>query len=580
MSTNRLRYALVVEGEYISAWQYLMLVRLQGLATVKLVAVLFRQAVAPSMSQRVNWLLLKYLYLIDGTLFQSPVTAPAARNILDLLPPDVVLCNADSPRYQRLLTSELIDVVIDLSRQSPSAELIAWATHGIWRYFYGYPALLGDCYVGMREYIQRQSEIISGVERILPNQATPEIIFYATTSTDQVSVSRSIERTLWKMADFMPQRLQELMQVGETQFSLNNQIRQADVPLKQEYAKAPPGIGVMLGVLFRYPYNFLNKLYKVIFRFEQWVLLIGQQNDATYKNALKSFRKLMPPRDRFWADPFVVEYQGEHYVFFEEFIYRRGIGHLACMQLRSDGSYSTPVSILQRPYHLSYPFVFAYQGQYYLIPETAENNTIELYRCVNFPHQWVFEKCLMTNVQAYDATLMEKEGRWWMFVSMRHHQHCSPSEALYLFHADSPLSTNWQAHPQNPVIARASQARPAGRIFEVNGHWYRPSQNCAGVYGRGLNINLIERLDKHHYQEATVSHVSPEGAYDLNGMHTLGIGSAMTVADAVHVHRRLGVLDRWLARFNRWQPPLFYRVGFMKRHMLTIVPLAAFWLDL
>ncbi|MEB4590151.1 hypothetical protein VSS37_04085 [Candidatus Thiothrix sp. Deng01] len=572
MSANLFRIVLIVDGEYISAWQSLMLERLQASGGGVLVAVIFRQPLASGIEKKINFFLFRVLHFLDGKIFKAPVNAQKPVSFLDQLG-DVFFCAANSRRYQKLLKEQTLDVAIDLTGQEPLSAVIASVRYGVWRYFHGYPAAMMDCYVGIREYANREDEIISGVERSLPSQSVPERIFYATTSTDMVSINRGIESTLWKMADFIPQRLSELAQVGESLFFQNASARLRQFPFAQQYASSPPGLLMTLRVLWRYLSNFIRKLYNSLFRNEQWILLTSEAGDASSLCMLGHFRKLIPSRDRFWADPFVVEHEGEQYVFFEELVYANGVGHLACIRLNADGSYSDPVTILEKPYHLSYPFIFKYQGQYYLIPETAENHTIEVYRCEAFPYRWVFEKNLMENVEAYDSTLLEHAGRWWMFVSMRNHQSCSPSEALYLFYADNPLSTQWHAHPQNPVVARASHARPGGGIFEEGGRLYRPSQNCAGVYGRGLNINLIRQLDTSTYREETVSRYVPDGANDMNGVHTLGLGEKISVSDAVHIHRRLGMLDRWVVKLSSF----FNYAGHRQILVVVAIPLAWLW---
>lgn len=574
MFVNAFRAALVVEGEYISAWQYRMLERLQASGNVHIVMVIFRQPVATAWLQRFNASWLSVLHYFDGKLFKCPVTAQRPTSLLALLG-DTHLCDVGSRRYQHLLAQQALDVVIDLSAQAPLPDIIAAAKYGVWRHFYGHLGDKTDSYVGIREYAGQQSEMLSGVECWRVGQTIPDYLFLATTSTDMASINRGIEHSLWKMADFIPQRLHELFQVGECIFFSNAKQRVQPTTLMPPQHKPSSSFLMSLKILWRYPNNFLNKLFIALFRDEQWILLTKAIGDVTDLGTLEHLHKWIPPRDRFWADPFVVEHEGEQYVFFEELLYARGIGHLACMRLNSDGSHSEPVTILEKPYHLSYPFIFKHEGIYYMIPETASNHTIELYRCEAFPFRWVFEKNLMEGVEAYDATLLEHEGRWWMFTSMRQHQSCSPSESLYLFHADDPLSTQWQAHPQNPVVASAAHARPAGRIFTKAGKWYRPSQNCAGTYGRGLNVNLIQQLDQHTYREETISSYLPEGQNDMNGMHTLGVGTPVSVVDAVHVHRRLGPLDRWVVKLNCF----FNRPILKTRYALAAIPLAFLWFD-
>ena len=74
--------------------------------------------------------------------------------------------------------------------------------------------------------------------------------------------------------------------------------------------------------------------------------------------------------------------------------------------------------MLERDYHLSYPFLFEWHGQLSMAPETKRNKTIELYRYVEFPLKWEFERVIIDDVQAVDATLHELDGMWWLFCNI------------------------------------------------------------------------------------------------------------------------------------------------------------------
>jgi len=80
-----------------------------------------------------------------------------------------------------------------------------------------------------------------------------------------------------------------------------------------------------------------------------------------------------------WADPHVVRSDNDKdfVVFFEEYLYRRKKGHISAFTISQDGRYTQPCKVLERPYHLSYPFVFKWDGDHYMIPESSENRTIE-----------------------------------------------------------------------------------------------------------------------------------------------------------------------------------------------------------
>lgn len=202
------------------------------------------------------------------------------------------------------------------------------------------------------------------------------------------------------------------------------------------------------------------------------------------------------------------------------------------MIMEGDGTHEEPVTVLERPYHLSYPFVFESKGEYYMVPETMENRTIEAYRCVEFPYKWEFYKTLMYDVDAVDATILYFDQRWWLFTNIREHPGISTADELFLFHSDDPLGNNWTPHPMNPVVSDVRSARPAGRIFEHEGRIYRPSQNSSGGYGRALCLNRIERLTESEYLERQVSWAEPNWDKDIVGLHTFNNEARLTMIDA------------------------------------------------
>ena len=110
-------------------------------------------------------------------------------------------------------------------------------------------------------------------------------------------------------------------------------------------------------------------------------------------------RPLVPPRDRFWADPFPIDVGGRTYIFVEEYPYRTRKGHIAVIEIDERGQVSGHRKVLERDYHLSYPLVFPYRGTLYMIPETTANRTVELYRCMEFPHRSALDRVLLNDVR-------------------------------------------------------------------------------------------------------------------------------------------------------------------------------------
>ena len=276
-------------------------------------------------------------------------------------------------------------------------------------------------------------------------------------------------------------------------------------------------------------YSIKVKLSNLVF-FDQWILMFDLQDDIS--KSFWRFKKILPPKDRFWADPHIVYKDNLYYIFIEELLYNNKKGHIALIVMDGQGNYSKPEKILERPYHLSYPFVFEYKGDYYMIHGDATNKAIEVYRCIEFPHKWVFHKILMQHIDAVDATLFYHQGKWWLFAGVVENKDVSTYDELFLFYADNPLSDRWISHPQNPVVSDVRKARPAGKIFEYDGNIYRPAQNGSKGYGYGLSFNQIVVLNETEYKEREVETVQPTWDRKIKGIHTFDYTNRLTLIDA------------------------------------------------
>lgn len=262
---------------------------------------------------------------------------------------------------------------------------------------------------------------------------------------------------------------------------------------------------------------------------QQWRIgyYYAADDDSVYSSS--HLRCLVPPRDRDWADPFIVRHEGRDFIFFEELPYRTGKAHIAAVEVFENGEAGPPLRVLERPYHLSYPFVFPWKGDLYMVPETAGNGTVELYRCERFPDRWRLEKVLLEGVRAFDATLLRDGRRWWMFVNVAE-PGADPSEELHIYVSDSPLGP-WVPHAGNPVVSDARHARGAGPLFWREGVLFRPSQDCSSTYGSAVSINRIDILDPENYQETPVGRIDPDRKAGMRCLHTFGAAGRLRVVD-------------------------------------------------
>jgi hypothetical protein len=166
----------------------------------------------------------------------------------------------------------------------------------------------------------------------------------------------------------------------------------------------------------------------------------------------------------------------------------------------------------------------------YMLPETADHRTVEVYRCTHFPDRWELAKTLMTDIYAVDATLLEYQNKFWLFTNVKSGEGSSLN-ALHLFYAENPLSDSWAPHPLNPVVRIIESARPAGRIFSKNGKLIRPSQDSSKRYGYALKFNRIVKLNESEYEEVTETSFMPRRKFLAT--HTFNQSGDLTAIDAI-----------------------------------------------
>ena len=264
---------------------------------------------------------------------------------------------------------------------------------------------------------------------------------------------------------------------------------------------------------------------------EQWYLRFCVSDQAV-PHCQQQWFDIMPPDDRFYADPFVVADQGRYFIFFEEYQYANPIGYLSVTEVFTDGRYTPPQAILKQPYHLSYPNVFWHQDAWYMLPETHQNKTIELWRATDFPYQWQKHQVLMDNIDAADTTPFFDGTHWYLFTAIK--QNCKKfGNRLDIFYADDLFSTDWQAHALNPVKVSLLHDRPAGQLFYHQGQLIRPVQDSIRRYGGGMELRVVDMLSPTDFSEHLLCQISAPHTANFDGIHTLNYAAPILVTDAL-----------------------------------------------
>lgn len=426
-----------------------------------------------------------------------------------------------------------LDVLVRLGFRILRGEILSLETArcGVWSFHHGDNQVNRGGPPGFWEVFNK--EPLTGVTLQILNEDLDNGMVLARTwsSTDPVSVVRNRNRYYWKSVCLLLRQLRKLARLGAGEFL--RQQRQPANPLAfycRPLYQTPRNLAFLRALTRHVWWYAAFRFGKAVYR-DQWGLAFDLH--ARLRTSLYRYRPLLPPLDRFWADPFVVRRGGVYYIFIEELLYASGKGHISVIEMEEKGNWKQPRPVLERPYHLSYPFLFEYQGTTYMLPETRANRTIEVYRCTAFPDRWEPSHTLMSGVRAVDATLYERGGKWWMFVNMSEQEGASEWDELFLFFSDSPLSENWTPHPANPIVSDASRARPAGCIFEHEGELYRPSQDCSVRYGYGLRLNRIVQWTETEYAEAEATKAEPVWREGLRGVHTFNRTGRLSVIDCI-----------------------------------------------
>jgi hypothetical protein len=437
------------------------------------------------------------------------------------------------------------DVWLCFTAAPPRRSLPPVSRYGVWGLEIGHGIPAARNWAGANEV--GGGSPVTMVSVVDYTQTGNGVLYRSFGATVRNSIGRNRLGCLRKGMSFFRRLLEHLTRDGDAWRSP----RPATAAVPPRYpAQRQPTLPSLFRLSWRLVSSVVANRLRALRRLDQWQIAYYFADEGEAGCRHDRLRYLVPPRDRFWADPFAIEHEGRHFIFFEELHYRTRKGRIAAVEVFEDAAPGEPQVVLERPYHLSYPFLFAWEGSLYMLPETAENGTVELYRCEAFPSCWRRHRVLLEGIRAYDATLWRGHDRWWMFASVAE-PGADSSDELHLYWGATPLGP-WTAHRGNPVLSDARCARPAGPLFSRDGKLYRPSQDCSPAYGHAVSINRVDALRDDEYRETAVHRITPGWRKDVLRVHTYGGNGRLRVIDClIGRKRRLGDIAP-----ERYLPPM------------------------
>tara|TARA_R110002051_G_scaffold44460_1_gene90014 strand:+ start:1672 stop:3351 length:1680 start_codon:yes stop_codon:yes gene_type:complete len=484
-----------------------------------------------------------YIFFLkmESFIFKSAKKYVSPINLKSIIScPEVLIKPKTSRLFDEIIQEDIdkiaqhdIDILIRLGFKILKGNILNCSRHGIWSYHHGDNKVNRGGPPGAWEVLNNNP--VTGVTLQILNENLDggKILLKSYSSTSPFSISKNRKSIYKKSIVYLPRKVAELYNRGEVAFFKDvNKLNNKPSFYNFKLYKTPKNIEFIIGLLSIYS-KWLNKKVKNVFFNEQWIVLFKFDNSTKMSDTLYNFKRITPPRDRIWADPFIWQKDGSFYLFLEEMINKENKGKISVMKLNKNGTYDLPKIIIEENYHLSYPFLLEENNELFMIPESGINKTINLYQCIEFPHKWEFVKFIMKDIQAVDSTVFYYNNKYWLFANVRQQPKTSIHEELFLFFTESLMDDNWISHPKNPIVTDIRCSRPAGNIFVKENRIYRPSQNCAERYGYSMSIQEILVLNENDYEEKNIDSILPNWSKDILCTHTLNHMDGLTVIDAL-----------------------------------------------
>jgi hypothetical protein len=537
---NKLKIVLLVDDINIQNWMYLALEKVLTNASSEIVLVVRNNSVGVHKSriQRFVNNLHKLIYFIYAhlesfthSLVRGGGGARKMMPLLDLVP-NVPIVNVDPimSKFTDKLDSETIkviesydpDVIVRFGFRILKGDILDISRFGVFSYHHGDPFNFRGgpaCYWESAFKINKTGSMLQILSSDLDGG---KILCLSHTATNIYSPFLNYETALISSIPFLDNTLTSIYNKGSIAH-IENELPYCDRMLYL----APSNLYALKHIIL-FNIRIFARLFEKIFWYDQWSILYSSINETN----LRKFKIFSPiVKDRFWADPFLFNYKGGQYIFFEEQV-GSSPAHISVGEVVGD-KLTNIHPVLVEGYHLSYPFVFEHDGSIYMIPESSSNKSVDLYVCDLFPTNWVKVRTLLNGLVAADSTVFFRDGYWWLFAAVSEHDGACPHSSLNLYYSSDLLNGKFVQHPENPICRDVSKSRPAGKLFYEGGNLYRPSQDCSTRYGYAVNLNRVQILTVSSYEETTIRRIEPNWSDRCLGVHTYNSDGSHVVLDVL-----------------------------------------------
>ena len=245
--------------------------------------------------------------------------------------------------------------------------------------------------------------------------------------------------------------------------------------------------------------------------FEHWQIAYKKVNE-------EKFKLLKNPSWGWCADPFLVKYKGDIYIFAEIFLYKSERNGVIAYCKYNGSDFSEWTVCMDKHWHLSYPNVFVVDDELYMCPESHQREDVSIYRLVEFPNRWERVDIIFDNVQYVDTTFLEYSGRKYLFTFEPSFK--NNGGTLFYYEKEGNRYINKTKITENKLCAR-----PAGNFFyNQAGQLIRVGQKSENSYGEGIAFLKVESVyptyKERLHKMISVEDIQIDGNEKFCGIHT------------------------------------------------------------
>ena len=302
-------------------------------------------------------------------------------------------------------------------------------------------------------------------------------------------------------------------------------------PYVRQYVKVPDRVRIKLGKIWnRVKDLFVKEEWNIAIRPRGEKLLFEDKNTDGFKVLKNSFR--------YWcADPFLLSKDGKDWLFFEMYDRFKGKGEIG-YRIIENGKVGKMKKAYEISTHLSFPNIFEYGGEIYMMPESCNAGKVSILRAVKFPDCWEEVHVLLERKVCDSALLLREEQTYLLTQPLD----AKESRLERYIIADGCA----YACEESPIVKGKKASRMAGAIIEREGEHIRVSQDCVKGYGLALDFHRICAFKVGEYKEETLQRIGIEDMPEIQrkkyvGLHTYNLSENYEAIDLKNKNRlRLG----------------------------------------